>query len=138
MTCRHYPLINFLSQIDISLKEKNTFLTLIDFFSEWGGSNDLTAAAGWERDGETIIMFRKKLEGNGFTDHEIINENMHVIWAVGQEPGDFSHSPSSGLEKGTPSIPDFYKKDELKYHGKKNRGKVDMNFFDEVKRFDNF
>ena len=24
----------------------------------WGGSNDLTAAAGWERDGETIIMFR--------------------------------------------------------------------------------
>ena len=108
------------------------------FFTEWGGSNDLTAAAGWERDGETIIMFRKKLEGNGFTDHEIINENMHVIWAVGQEPGDFSHSPSSGLEKGTPSVPDFYKKDELKYHGKKNRGKVDMNFFDEVKRLDNF
>ena len=24
----------------------------------WGGSNDLTAAAGWERDGETVIMFR--------------------------------------------------------------------------------
>jgi hypothetical protein len=108
------------------------------FFSEWGGSNDLTAAAGWERDGETIIMFRKKLEGNGFTDHEIINENMHVIWAVGQEPGDFSHSPDSGLEKGTPSVPEFYKKDELKYHGKKNRGKVEMNFFEEDKRFDYF
>ena len=49
----------------------------------WGGSNDLTAAAGWERDGETVIMFRKKLKGNGFTDHDIVDENMHVIWAVG-------------------------------------------------------
>jgi len=100
----------------------------------WGGSNDLTAAAGWERDGETVIMFRKKLKGNGFTDHDITEENMHVIWAVGQEPGDYVHRPSSGLENGNPSIPDFYRPDELKYHGKKNRGKVEMNFYDEIKR----
>ena len=100
----------------------------------WGGSNDLTAAAGWERDGETIIMFRKSLKGSGFSDHDIVNENMHVIWAIGQEPGDYFHAPSSGLEKGNPSIPDFYRKDELKYHGKKNRGKIEMNFFDEDKR----
>ena len=100
----------------------------------WGGSNDLTAAAGWERDGETIIMFRKSLKGSGFSDHDIVNENMHVIWAIGQEPGDYFHAPSSGLEKGNPSIPDFYRKDVLKYHGKKNRGKIEMNFFDEDKR----
>ena len=46
---------------------------------------------------------------------------MHVIWALGQEPGEYVHIPKSGLEKGTPSIPDFYRPDELKYHGKKNR-----------------
>ena len=102
--------------------------------TSWGGTNDLTAAAGWERDGETIIMFRKKLKGNGFTDHDILNENMHVIWATGQEPGDYTHRPSSGFEKGSPSVPDFYKPDELKYHGKKNRGIVTMNFFEQIEQ----
>ena len=41
---------------------------------------------------------------------------------------------SSGLEKGTPSIPDFYRPDELKYHGRRNRGQLRMDFFDEVKQ----
>ena len=59
---------------------------------------------------------------------------MHVILAAGQEPGEYFHQPHSGLEKGNPSIPDFYKPDELKYHGRKNRGKITMNFFDEQKR----
>ena len=27
----------------------------------------------YEKDGETIIMFRKKLKANGFTDHDIVN-----------------------------------------------------------------
>ena len=75
------------------------------------------------------------MKSDGFTDHEILNEEMHVIWAVGQEPGDYSHIPKSGLEHspdGTPSVLDFYKPDELKYHGKKNRGIVSMNFFEEV------
>jgi hypothetical protein len=49
---------------------------------------------GWERDGETTILFRKKLKGSGFSDHDIVNEEMHVIWAVGQEPGEYSHSPA--------------------------------------------
>ena len=101
----------------------------------WGGTNDVTAALGFERDGETTIIFRKKIKPDGFTDHEIVNEEMHVIWAVGQEPGEYSHVPKSGLESpaGTPSIPDFYKPDELKYHGKKNRGMLSMNFYEEVK-----
>ena len=29
-------------------------------------------------------------------------------------------------------MPDFYRADELKYHGKKNRGKLLMNFYDEI------
>ncbi len=100
----------------------------------WGGTNDVTAALGFERDGETTIIFRKKLKSNEFTDHEILNEDMHVIWAVGQEPGEYSHVPKSGLEAegSSPSIPDFYKPDELKYHGRKNRGMLSMNFFEEV------
>ena len=106
----------------------------------WGGGNDVTAALGFERDGETTIIFRKKIKPDGFTDHEIVNEDMHVIWAVGQEPGEYSHVPKSGLEEkseGTPSIPDFYRPDELKYHGRKNRGIVSMNFFEEVSRLCN-
>ncbi len=48
---------------------------------------------------------------------------MHVI-----------HASSSGLEKGNASVPDFYRPDELKYHGKKNRGVLALNFFDEVRQ----
>ena len=59
---------------------------------------------------------------------------MHVIWALGQEPGNYAHSPKSGLEEGTPSIRDFYRADELKYHGNKNRGVVTMNFYDEIEQ----
>lgn len=29
----------------------------------WGGKNDLTAAMGFEKDGVTTILFRKKLKG---------------------------------------------------------------------------
>jgi hypothetical protein len=29
----------------------------------WGGKNDLTAAMGYEKDGITTILFRKKLKG---------------------------------------------------------------------------
>ena len=46
----------------------------------------------------------------------------------------YSHSPASGLEAEQPSIPDFYREDELKYHGKKNRGATSINFFEESKR----
>ena len=102
---------------------------------KWDGEDDITAAIGWERDGETTIVFRKKLSASGPTDHSIVNENMHVIWALGQDQGEYSHSPKSGLESGavTPSVPDFYHDDELKYHGKENRGVTSINFYDEIK-----
>ena len=47
---------------------------------------------------------------------------MHVIWAEGQKPGKYSHSPRSGIEADNPTEPEFYKEDEIKYHGRKNRG----------------
>lgn len=55
---------------------------------------------------------------------------MHVIWARGQEPGKYVHSPPSGLEKGTAAVGDFYRQDEVKYHGHKDqRGVASINFF---------
>ena len=38
----------------------------------------MSAAVGWEEDGVTTIIFRKKLSANGPTDHTIGNEEMHV------------------------------------------------------------
>ncbi|QQP38779.1 Uncharacterized protein FKW44_019459, partial [Caligus rogercresseyi] len=84
---------------DRSTPQRDTF---------WGGTDDLN--------GETVIFFRKKIKSNGFSDHDIVNENMHVIWAMGQESGDYVHHSSV-----TPSIPNFYMPDEIKYHGKRNR-----------------
>ena len=45
---------------------------------KWDGEDDITASIGWERDGETTIVFRKKLVPNGVTDHEIVNDEMEV------------------------------------------------------------
>ncbi len=56
---------------------------------------------------------------------------MHVIWAHGQDQGMYSHRPASGLERGEKSIPDFYRVDELKYHGKDNRGIDTIDFLGE-------
>jgi hypothetical protein len=69
----------------------------------------VTAALGFERDGETTIIFRKKMKADGFTDHDIVNEDMHVIWAVGQEPGQYHHIPKSGLEESPEGRCRFYK-----------------------------
>jgi hypothetical protein len=41
--------------------------------------------------------------------------------------GMLSHAPTSGLESGMASMRDFYKEDELKYHGKVNRGVRQLN-----------
>lgn len=57
---------------------------------------------------------------------------MHVIWARGQEPKKYVHVPKSGIEVDKPSVPDFYKQDELKYHGHgSQRGVTSINFFGE-------
>lgn len=50
----------------------------------WGGANDLTASAGFEENGVTTIIFRRKLTSTDVTDHSIVNDLMHVIWARGE------------------------------------------------------
>lgn len=127
--------------------------------SFWGGKESLTAAMGFEKDGVTTILFRRKLATDGhFSDHEIFDGNMQVrfygflcrwpsftsggimtallllllqvIWAKGQEPNKYVHVPASGVEHGKVSVKDFYKPDELKYHGHKSqRGVASINFF---------
>lgn len=47
--------------------------------SFWGGKESLTAAMGFERDGVTTILFRRKLTTDGhFSDHEIFDGSMQV------------------------------------------------------------
>lgn len=59
---------------------------------------------------------------------------MHVIWARGQETGNYVHVPASGIEKEMSSVKDFYKADELKYHGHKmQRGFTQINFIADEK-----
>lgn len=100
----------------------------------WGGKSDLTAVGGFEKDGVTTIVFRRKLESNEPTDHSIVDDLMHVIWARGQEPGKYVHFPPSGIEKGEASVKDFYKPDELKYHGQRmQRGVSQINFIESSK-----
>merc|ERR1719427_2263952 len=53
----------------------------------FGGQSDLTASMAWEEDGEATIFFRKKLAANGPTDHDIVDADMLVVWALGQEEG---------------------------------------------------
>ena len=52
---------------------RDNFYRINDYYSRdrstpnvdefWGGEQSLTAALGWEKDGETTILFRKKLKG---------------------------------------------------------------------------
>jgi hypothetical protein len=96
---------------------------------EYGGTDDLTAALAYEDEEteETVLIFRKPLEATHPTDNSIEDGRMHIIWSHGQLKDSFSHAPLSGLENGSPGIPDFYKEDELKYHGRRNRGLVKLN-----------
>lgn len=51
--------------------------------SFWGGKDSLTAAMGFERDGVTTILFRRKLAADEhFSDHEIIDGAMQVLYAL--------------------------------------------------------
>lgn len=95
----------------------------------YGGKFDLTAAAGFEINNVTTIVFRRKLASNDPADHAIEDDLMHIIWARGQEPNKYVHSPLSGLEKESASVKEFYAADELKYHGHKSqRGVSKINF----------
>ena len=75
------------------------------------------------------IIFFYFPTANHPTDYEIKDEPMNLIWAKGQEPDMYVHSPPSGIEKGNPGVPDFYKRDDLRYHGKQGqRGTSSINF----------
>lgn len=77
-----------------------------------------------------LKCFNLLLSASETTDVSFTDSNMHVIWAIGQLPGGYVHIPDSGLEQGNSSVPDFYRKDELKYHGDRpQRGFGDLNFF---------
>jgi AAA+ superfamily predicted ATPase len=95
-------------------------------------------------------MFRKKLRANEQTDHSIENKLMHVVFAHGQEHGNYVSSKSyviifrliygfcfkvhavpSGVETGPAKNIAFYQRDELKFHGHASkRGFAQINFFD--------
>ncbi|GFO48494.1 cell surface glycoprotein 1, partial [Plakobranchus ocellatus] len=117
---------------------KSTFFNLFGilfrstplFDEVYGGQDDLTAAFGYEENGETTILFRKKLTANEQTDWTIENGLMHVAWARGQQMGDVVHRPNSAIE--TNEADDmYYRPDELKYHGHgTHRGAASFNFFD--------
>ena len=96
----------------------------------YGGGNDLTAAMAYEENDETVMVFRKPLIATHPSDHSIEEGLMHIIWAHGQNPEKYSHAPRSGIEADKPSIPDFYKEDELKYHGKIHRGDRKLQLMD--------
>lgn len=119
---------------------RNTSSRIADYYTRdrstprmdnfWGGKNDLTAAMGFEKDGVTTILFRRKLEAKDPSDHSIIKDLMHVIWAQAQEQGKYVHIPKSGLETANATVKNFYKADELKYHGhSKQRGATTIDFF---------
>ena len=96
----------------------------------YGGKSDLTLGTGFEENGVTTIIFRKKFLATHPTDHSLTDELTHIIWAKGQEPAGYIHSPPSGLEKEPASVKDFYQPDELKYHGHQmQRGSTQINFF---------
>ncbi|CAK1589864.1 unnamed protein product [Parnassius mnemosyne] len=105
---------NYHRVLDYYTRDRST--PRVDTF--WGGHDDVTAASGFEENGVTTIMFRRKIKAKEPTDHSLVDDLMHVIWAHGQEK-----SP-----KG-----DFYRPDELKYHGHGQRGVTTINFFEETK-----
>lgn len=64
-------------------------------------------------------------------DHDIEDEVLTVIWAMGQTPSQFIHRPSSSLEREEATNTEFYQEDEIKYHGSLTRGSTQINFFSE-------
>lgn len=102
------------------------------------GQDDLTGACGMEdEDGYTTIGFQRRLATGEPADHDIQDEIMYVIWAFGQDAKDYNHRPLSGLEIGSPLITDFYREDEVKYHGRANRGHADINFLENYSQNEN-
>ncbi|VDK17311.1 unnamed protein product [Anisakis simplex] len=103
---------------DMYTRDRSTPIidTLLD------GEESFSAAYGIEQDGRTIIMFRRSIAEIEPSDHPLGPGELFVIYAKGQTSESFSHYPKSALETGNYSDHDFYKIDQLRYHGSKNRG----------------
>lgn len=96
----------------------------------YGGKSELALGTGYEENGVTTIIFRKKLVADEPTDHTLDDALTHVIWAKGQEPTGYVHLPASGLETESSTNKFFYQPDEIKYHGHQmQRGVTQINFF---------
>jgi len=90
----------------------------------WGGQDDITGATGWEKDGVTTLIFRRKILPKNATtagDHSLLGQLL-LIWSRGQEPTERENQ--------------FYVRDELKYHGTGNgqRGSIVINFGEKSSR----
>ena len=71
-------------------------------------------------------------------DYSFTKASMHLIFARGQQAGNYIHAPKSGIERGESKDPNFYRVDELKYHGHKNqRGSDTIEFLSELKTVSN-
>lgn len=77
-----------------------------------------------------MISFNSIIQATENADHSFTDANMHVVWAKGQEQGNYIHWPATGIETvATTSDKLFYKPDELKYHGHRTqRGSATVNF----------
>jgi len=64
----------------------------------WGGKDDLTSGSVWESNGKTFLRFKKRIRDDS-ADHPFQGK-LHFVYATGQ-------------------LDDFYKADQLKYHGRK-------------------
>ncbi|GAV04328.1 hypothetical protein RvY_14625 [Ramazzottius varieornatus] len=101
--------------------------------SFYGGMDNLIGSIAFEEDGVTIMRFKRALAAVDPADHSFLNSPMHVIFARGQEKGSFHHYPPLSMEADNKSLTEFYKPDDLRYHGAgaNNRGVALINFFDE-------
>lgn len=78
--------------------------------------------AGAEVEGVTYIKYTRPIKTEDAITDACISDDQtfHVVYAMGQLPTDFEHIPGSALETfGVENVynQQFYKEDELKFHG---------------------
>jgi len=72
---------------------------------DFGGESNLVSSVAWQEDGVTTVRLLKQAKG-GTADWPLKGK-LHLIWAHGQDS-------------------EFYKPDQLKYHSRRNRGKLTL------------
>uniref|UniRef100_A0A0M3HYW6 EGF-like domain-containing protein n=1 Tax=Ascaris lumbricoides TaxID=6252 RepID=A0A0M3HYW6_ASCLU len=105
---------------DMYTRDRSTPLvdTLLD------GEESFSAAYGIEQDGRTIIMFRRRIAEIEPSDHPLGPGKLFVIYAKGQTSDALMHVSKSGNFRDE----NFYKSDQLRYHGTVNRGVFPIEF----------